>query len=156
MSRERDPLPSTTVALVDTFTCAIAVMFVVLLSAQQSLQQVAHVPQTDVVVACTGAGRADPAFSRVIPAMEAGAAALSSDPADILAPLTQSSDIALRVTFDVGAEDRMCIERIFDVVDALNREIDGAQVGSSTGRPYFLADVRFIPTPVQPDAPPRR
>lgn len=138
--RRRETLPTSNhTSLVDTFTCAIATLFVLILSLQGISTQPFGVLTPEVVIACSLADQTSQPQFRFLadtPAIVLSASQMQRR----LEALTIADALSKRIMVTHPPTDEGCRELAQRIIDAVN-EASAAQIGgTSLNRPYVIVD----------------
>ena len=140
--RKSKTLPaSDQTSLVDTFTCAIAILFVLILSLQANSTRVSSIVTPEMVLICStlGAG-SDPLFRFASDPL--GEAPLDAEKTQgRLEALVAVQSLSMRITITHAPEDDVCRDRAKLLIDAHNEQAVARAEGVQIERPYLILDV---------------
>jgi hypothetical protein len=140
--RKRQALPtSDQTSLVDTFTCAIAILFVLILSLQASSTQVSSIVTPEIVLSCSTAGDGTGPLFRFASDPPGAALFDAGKTQDRLETLVAVQSLSMRITITHAPEDDICRDRARLLVDDHNEQAIARPEGVRIERPYLILDV---------------
>jgi hypothetical protein len=138
-SRSRLPTSDQT-SLVDTFTCAIAILFVLIISLAGTSTQPRSLSLPDLVATC------ELSDSGGTPIFRFAADGLSGDSDEAqaraaLEKLSHAEALSMRLSVRHAADDYVCREAAQKLVDAHNEEAAIPLASAALERPYLILDL---------------
>jgi hypothetical protein len=139
--RKNEFAASTQTSLVDTFTCAIGMLFICLLVAGTAAHDPKSIPGEETVFTCLIDGRYGPDASFFRVGDDTGRRMSSEDFADVLAHARREDRLSLRVTVNVSPGRTDCSRAASDVVRDLNSRLSTPRTDDDRKRPFLVLDL---------------